>query len=283
MSALKIFFLLLLICPSLAATQLSVFVSVLPQKLMVERVGGKHVQVNVMVGKGFNPAVYQPTPRQIGELANATLYLRTGVPFEESWLPRFQAANPRMQILDLREGIELMPVTSHAHGKQRQGEALDPHIWTDPLLMDHQARLVRDWLQQQLPEHADDFTQNYQRLSRQLDDLDREIRQQFAAVEQRQFLVFHPAWGYFARRYGWQQVAAEHDGKEPSARELVRLIEQTKQQGIHKVIVQPQNNSKTARTLAEAIDGKLVVADPLAEDYFSSLRDFAGLLGESHD
>ncbi len=282
MSAFKIFFLLLLIWPSLAAAQLSVFVSVLPQKMMVERIGGKHVQVSVMVGKGFNPAFYQPTPRQIGALANAELYLRTGVPFENSWLPRFQSANPQMQVVDLRDGIELMPV-GHAPEKQQQEETLDPHIWTDPLLLQHQAEQVSRLLQQRLPEYADDFIENHQRLSQQLIDLDQEIRRQLAAVEQRQFLVFHPAWGYFARRYGWQQVAAEHEGKEPNARELARLIQQANRQGIRKVIIQPQNNSKMARTLAGAIQGKLVVADPLAEDYFASLRDFAGLLGEDHE
>ncbi len=283
MLAFKFILLLILVCPSLAAAQLSVFVSVLPQKLVVERVGGVHVQVSVMVGKGFNPATYQPRPRQIGALAGADVYLRTGVPFENSWLPRFQSANPQMQVLDLRDGIELMPVVKHTHGERKHRDALDPHIWTDPLLLDHQAALVRDLLQQRLPEHADEFTANYQRLSHELQDLDQEIRQMLDAVDQRRFLVFHPAWGYFARRYGWQQVAAEHDGKEPNARELARLIEQANQQGIHKVIIQPQNNSKTARTLAEAIHGKLVVADPLAEDYFSSLRDFARLLGAGRD
>ena len=96
-----------------------------------------------------------------------------------------------------------------------------------------------------------------------------------AALDSRRFLVFHPAWGYFARRYGWQQLAAEHDGKEPNARELGRLIEYAKAQGIRMVIVQPQNNSKMAQALAQAIGGKLVVADPLAEDYFSSLREFS--------
>ena len=283
MLALKVILLLILVCPPLAAAQLSVFVSVLPQKVVVQRVGGAHVQVSVMVGKGFNPATYQPTPRQIGALAGADVYLRTGVPFEDSWLPRFQSANPQMQVLDLRDGIELMPMVKHTHDEHKHSDALDPHIWTDPLLLDHQAALVRGLLQQRLPEHADEFTANYQRLSHELQDLDQEIRQMLDAVDQRRFLVFHPAWGYFAHRYGWQQVAAEHDGKEPNARELARLIEQANQQGIHKVIIQPQNNSKTARTLAEAINGKLVVADPLAEDYFSSLRDFAGLLGEGRD
>ncbi len=277
MPAFKVILLLILTCPSLAVGGLSVFVSVLPQKMMLQRIGGTHVEVSVMVGKGYDPATYQPTPRQIAVLADADVYLRTGVPFESSWLPRFKSVNPQMQVVDLRDGIELRPVLKH------NKEVLDPHIWTDPLLLDHQAALVRDLLQQQLPEHADEFAENYLRLSRQLHDLDQEISQMLATVDQRNFLVFHPAWGYFAYRYGLRQVAAEHDGKEPSARELVLLIEQAIQQGIDKVIIQPQNNSKTARTLAEAIGGKLVVADPLAEDYFAGLRDFAGLLREGSD
>lgn len=281
MPAFKTILLLILICPSLAVGGLSVFVSVLPQKMMLERIGGKYVEVRVMVGKGYDPATYQPTPRQIAALADADMYLRTGVPFESNWLPRFQSVNPRMQVVDLRDGIKLKPVLKHNHGERQ--EVLDPHIWTDPLLLDHQAALVRDLLQRRLPEHADEFAEKYRHLSQQLHDLDQEISEMLAGVDQRSFLVFHPAWGYFARRYGWQQVAAEHDGKEPNARELALLIEQAIQHDIRKVIIQPQNKSKTARTLAEAIGGRLVVADPLAEDYFSGLRDFASLLGEGHD
>ena len=278
MSGFKNILLLMLICSSPAMAGLSIYVSVLPQKMLVEWIAGSRADVNVMVGKGFNPATYQPTPGQLAKLANADIYLRTGVPFEDSWLPRFRSVNPQMAVLDLREGVELMPVAGHAHADH--GALLDPHIWTDPLLLEQQAALVRDWLQQRLPGYADEFAANYQRLSLQLQDLDREIRRMLDGVAQRRFLVFHPAWGYFARRYGWQQLAAEHEGKEPNSRELALLIEQAMQQGISKVIIQPQNNSKVARTLAQAIGGTLVVADPLAEDYFSALRNFARLLGE---
>ena len=281
MSGFKNILLLMLICMSPAMAGLSVFVSVLPQKMLVERIAGSRADVSVMVGKGFNPATYQPTPRQLAKLANADMYLRTGVPFEDSWLPRFRSVNSQMAVLDLREGIELMPVAGHAHAGH--GEALDPHIWTDPLLLDHQAQQVRNLLQHRLPEFADEFAAGYERLSRELHELDQQISRVLDGVAQRSFLVFHPAWGYFARRYGWQQLAAEHEGKEPNARELAMIIERAMRQGISKVVIQPQNNSKTARALAQAIRGRLVVADPLAEDYFSALRDFARLLGEGSD
>ena len=277
----RVFLLLLMLCPSLAMAGLPVAVSVLPHKMLVEEIAGKHVDVTVIVGKGFDPATYQPTPRQISVIANAQVYLRTGVPFENSWLPRFRAVNPGLQVVDLRDGIELIPAPRHAGGAH--AEVLDPHIWTDPQLMQHQAALVRDLLQLRLSRYKDEFSANYQRLSHRLQDLDQEISRLLGAVEERRFLVFHPAWGYFARRYGWKQLAAEHDGKEPNARGLARLMEQAREQGIRMVIVQPQNHSKTASALAQAIGGKLVVADPLAEDYFSGLREFASLLGGGHD
>lgn len=281
MSAFKSLFLFLLLWPSLVCAQLSVFVSVLPHKMIVERVGADRVKVNVMVGKGFNPAIYQPSPRQIGALADAQIYLTAGVPFEKSWLPRFKSANPRMQVFELNDGIDVLPVAGHNHAAD--GQFMDPHIWTDPLLLIRQALRVRDLLQQKMPAHAQEMELNYQQLKQELEHLDQEIHRQLDGLQQRSFLVFHPAWGYFARRYELQQVAAELDGKEPNARQLARLIEQAQQQGIDRVIIQPQNKAKTARTLAEAINGKIVLADPLAEDYFTSLRDFARLLGAVND
>ena len=82
-----------------------VFVSVLPQKYIVERIGGERVNVSVMVGRGQSPATYEPTPRQITRLANARVYFRLGVPFEDVWMDRLVAANPDMLIVNCREGI----------------------------------------------------------------------------------------------------------------------------------------------------------------------------------
>jgi zinc transport system substrate-binding protein len=79
----------LLLGPGLCgAATLKVFVSVLPQKTFVEKVGGEHVQVEVMVRSGYSPATYDPSPKQIADLADADLYVRTGVPFEQSWMGR---------------------------------------------------------------------------------------------------------------------------------------------------------------------------------------------------
>ena len=269
--------LIFLLIPSWSAASIEVFVSVLPQKLFVERVGGEHVRVRALVNKGFNPATYQPTTRQIGQLADADLYVRTGMPFEESWMSRIRAANPRMQVLDMRDGMALLPL-EHAHKGHDNGHDLDPHVWTDPMLVKAHLIRLRKELSVIRPDLAEEFAANQKAFAAELELLDQDIRQLLQARAGDVFFVFHPAWGYFARRYDLQQVAADQEGKEPSARQLALIIEQANAAGVAVVFVQPQFSLKAAQVLAAAINARVEQADPLDEDYFSGMREFAAKL-----
>ena len=85
-------------------------------------------------------------------------------------------------------------------------------------------------------------------------------------------MVFHPSWGYFARAYGLKQVAVEIEGKDPKPAQLQRLIEHAKEKGIKIIFGQPQFSSKSAKLVAREIGGRVVVADPLAQDWPGNLR-----------
>ena len=125
--------LLTLLGGSAGADPLRVFVSVLPQKTFVERVGGPGVEVQVMVQPGASPHTYDPTPRQVAALARADLYVAVGVSFEDAWMGRIRAANPRMQVLDSSQGIDLraMEAPDHdgepGHGHANEGQPKVAH------------------------------------------------------------------------------------------------------------------------------------------------------------
>lgn len=74
------------------------------------------------------------------------------------------------------------------------------------------------------------------------------------------------------------QLAIEAEGKEPGAKALQALIKQARQTGARTVFVQPQFDQRAARQVAKAIDGQVVVIDPLAADYFSNMRRAARLI-----
>lgn len=270
-----------------AAEPLSVFVSVAPLKTFVERVGGERVRVQVMVRPGHSPATYDATPRQVAELAGASLYVRVGVPFETAWMPRIRSANPDMQVLDLRDGMDLRRTDGHhhqgpgGHEKQDGGETMDAHVWTSPLLVKRMAGSIRDALTGLDPDGARIYSANHDAFAAETDALDGELRSRLAGLSNRRFMVFHPAWGYFADTYGLTQISIEREGKEPGARALAALVDQARREGVRVIFIQPQFNRKAAEQVARAVGGRVHAIDPLAEDYAENLRRVARFIAEA--
>jgi zinc transport system substrate-binding protein len=165
----------------------------------------------------------------------------------------------------------------HDHG------ALDPHIWLDPALVKIQAANIRDGLSAVDPEGTDVYARNTAAFLQELDELDREIRDILAPIpaDRRTFLVFHPSWGYFARAYGLTQAPIEVDGKEPSPRDMARIIAMGRETGARVVFVQPQFSQKSASVIAAQIDARVVRLDPLAEDWSANLLGAARAFAEA--
>ena len=116
---------------------------------------------------------------------------------------------------------------------------------------------------------------NYQRLVTEIDQLDNRLRQIFAGRQGLRFIVFHPAWGYFARAYGLEQVPIEIEGKAPKPAQLQALIKYARKAGIRVFFVQPQFSTKSAGSVAREIGGRVAFADPLAVDWAANLTAVA--------
>jgi zinc transport system substrate-binding protein len=259
-----------------AADPISVVVSILPEKYFVERVGGSHTDVSVMVGPGQSPATYEPTPRQMAALAAARVYFRIGVPFELAWMDRIRVANPDMLVVDVAEGIKRRPVERIGDGKTSDaGRFPDPHVWTSPPLAKRMSTRIRDTLVKLDPLHTAEYERNYASLAADLDALDAEIRDRLSGLKHRTFMAFHPAWGYFADTYGLRQIPIESEGKEPGPRTLLHVIEEARRLGIKVIFVQPQFSRSSAEMVAREIGGRVVPIDPLAEDYIENMRKVA--------
>jgi zinc transport system substrate-binding protein len=86
------------------------------------------------------------------------------------------------------------------------------------------------------------------------------------------FLVYHPAFGYFADEFGLVQLAIEDEGKEPTPKGLESVIAQARDEGIKVVFVEPQFDRHNAETIADEIDGRVITLDPLAGDYLENMR-----------
>ncbi|MHC1630210.1 MAG: metal ABC transporter solute-binding protein, Zn/Mn family [Methanoculleaceae archaeon] len=244
-------------------------VSILPQKEWVEAVGGDHVAVTVLIPEGANPATFDPGPETITRISSADVYFAVGspLPFESRYLPGFRDANPDMIVVNTSSGIRYLDN--------------DPHVW---LSLSNAAAMVNataKGLSLVDPEHADEYLRNaYEYLAR-LRETRRSVMEMFSGCERRTFLVYHPAWRYFAEEFGLHQMAIEKEGKEPGALELADIIARAREEGIDTVFIEPQFSARTAEAVAGQLGGSVEVLDPLPEEYCSGILEAAGRIRES--
>lgn len=259
--------------------RIKVFVSILPQAYFVERVGGDRVDVSVMVGPGQSPATYEPMPRQMVGLGKAKLFFRIGAPFEDVWMDRISSAHPKLKVIDTRRGVRLFPMKTHHHEDTQHAEVgigrKDPHIWLSLKLVKIQAKNICDALISVDDVCEEYYLKNLKAFQDDLDKLDMEITQNLKGPGVRKFMVFHPAWGYFARDYGLEQIPVEIGGKDPGAKELANLIKEARNDGIKIIFVQKQFSEKSAEAIAAAIKGRIIQIDPLAKDYLNNMKIIA--------
>ncbi|MFH1447204.1 MAG: zinc ABC transporter substrate-binding protein [Chloroflexota bacterium] len=261
---------------------LSVSVSILPQAYFIERIGGAHVAVNVMVGPGDEPHSYEPTPSQMRMLAQSKIYFSIGVEFEKAWMLRFLAVNPDLRVVDTAAKIERLPMAAK-HDGDMAGEP-DPHIWLSPALVKVQAQNIYDALVDVDPAHTADYKAGLDSFLSDIDQLDASIRGTFATIKINKFMSFHPAWGYFAHDYGLEMIPIEIGGQEPSAEELARTIDLARQYDIRFIFTQKEFSNKSAEAIAGEIGAQVVLVDPLARDWLSNMQTlanaFASALGQ---
>ncbi|NOQ68074.1 zinc ABC transporter solute-binding protein [Patescibacteria group bacterium] len=242
-------------------------VSLLPQIDFVENIGKDKVSVSAMIPPGFSPATYEPSIEQLKKLSNANLYIKIGhIPFEKTQMKKLEDLNPEMRVIDSSKGIEIYEN--------------DPHIWMSPRLVKIQVENIYLALVKTDPENKDFYENNKNEYLAELDNLDLELKNAFSKIKGKKILVFHPAFEYLARDYGFEQIAIEIDGKEPSAENLANIIDTAKKENIRTIFVQKQFSQKSAEAIVQQIDGNVVPLDPLAEDYIENLRRIGEEIGK---
>jgi zinc transport system substrate-binding protein len=267
-----------ILAPGVSVAQ-DVFVSIPPQAFLVKWLAGDVVQVEVLLPPGASPATYEPTPKQMAALDRSQLFLQIGTPFEGPVLAKIAYLMPELRVVDCRIGVELEPIggDGHDHGSG----LLDPHIWLDPQRMKTVADTTAKALHDLLPDQSLAIDERLAALHKALDDTDARVAEILAPLAGHTLLVFHPAYGYFTRRYGLIQRAVEVDGKAPSARRLATIVDDLRQQQVPALFVQPQFSRSAAERVAKALDCKLVELDPLAGDYLANLENMAKRIAEA--
>ena len=263
--------------------------SVLPQKEFIDKVGGDKVQTVIMVPPGADPHTYEPRASQLQQVSRAQMFVQvgSGIEFEMVYMDKIKSLNPDMMVINDSKGINLIPSTekkdehsNDEHSHEINESESDPHVWVSPKNAQIMVENIYTGLVKIDPENKEYYFINKENYLKELRQLDKNITNEVSDKKGSKILVYHPAWGYFCREYGFTQIAIENEGKDPTPQGMANMINQAKKENIKVIFVSPQFSSRSAEVIAEEIGAKIVFIDELSPNYLTNMKKVADAFGE---
>jgi zinc transport system substrate-binding protein len=300
---------------SAAADKIPVTASLLPLGDFCEQIGGDLVAVQVLIPPGASPHVFEPSPMAVAQAmeSRVLVYVGAGLDPWAARLIRYRNSQNFVAVTAV-QGIPLMKKLAHHQHEQEKvyepgppgpspkgpekehrvsekyvHQEGNPHVWLDPVLAQDICRRIAQAFIQVDPGHKQDYENNLAAYLAKLADLHQEISKKVATFRQRDYVCFHPAFAYFARRYGIREVGVIEaaPGREPSPGHLQKTIAAIKKCGCRAVFAEPQLSPRVAEVIAQEAGVKVLFLDPLGgrapygNSYLKLMRHNLAVLAEA--
>lgn len=243
---------------ALPAAPLKIVATLPILKEFAEQVGREHVEVRTLITGLESEHSYSPKPSDLKALGEARLLLEIGLGLEV-WVSGLvkNAGNSALRVVTTSEGVGL--IRDHA------SSAGNPHIWLDPENAKVMIRHIANALIATDPAHKEEYLRNLGDYLQRLDQVQTDLLERVTPLRDRRIVTHHPAWPYFARRFGFQIEGniLQQMGMEPSSTHLAEIATRIKSGRIKVIVSEPQFNQKVAKALADETGARIVVLSPL--------------------
>jgi len=225
---------------------------------LVSQVGGSRISVSVLAGPEEDAHVFQPTPAQAQQVAQARLVLSNGLGFE-GWMNRLlKSANFKGEHVVVTKGIVPLksssPGHSHGHKHGHSHGNQDPHAWQDVRNVLVYVKNITLGLCTVDRFGCPSYQTNAERLTESLNALHREIESSWATIpnERRKVVTSHDAFAYYGNAYQVQFLSPQgvSTEAEASAKGVGRLIRQIKKEGIQALFVENISDGRLIEQIA---------------------------------
>lgn len=234
---------------------------------------------------------YQLQTRDMVALEEADVLIINGGGMEQ-FMDKVIAMRGDLPVITASEGIEMLPLSGHAHEHDHENETcteVNAHVWLDPQLAVRQIENIAEGLCAADPAHADAYRANAADYALRIAGLYQEMAAQLAPVAGARIVTFHEAFPYFANAFDIEIAGViEHDqGEEPGTREIARTCDLVKKLGVKALFAEPQYPQKAAETIARETGAGLYRLDPVVsgdsskESYEMIMRENARVLLEA--
>ncbi|MDZ7723209.1 MAG: metal ABC transporter substrate-binding protein [candidate division KSB1 bacterium] len=239
-----------------------VAVSIRPLTDFTQQIGGEYVDVFTVIPAGSNPHTFELSPALMRKIVDSELLVLNGLGLEY-WADKVRENADETTVLVTTRVLHDFLETHHGHGSD--DHHYNPHVWLDPVLAVQQVKQICDALSELDPEHANEYELKADSLITGISKLDTWIETQVSGWSQKRFVTFHPAWFYFARRYGLEiaGVIEKRPGAEPTPGDIREIIQQVEAIDAKAVFTEAQFPSKVAEMIANESGVSVIALDPL--------------------
>ena len=256
--------------------KLIVAVGIVPEAAFVEQVAGDLVEVITLIPPGNSPANYEPSAAEMQALSDAKIYFTLQMPTEQAnILPQVEDYNEDLIIVDLRASVNAV---YEPRIVDKESGAIDPHLWLSPKRAIVMVQTIADELSLIDEANRETYQQNANDYIAVLEALDTDIKDSLNDLDNRSFIMYHAAYGYFAMDYDLEMLSIETENKEASATDMQYVVDYALEHDIHTVFYQEEFDDTQAQTIAEEVEGSVVKTAPLSYDYIINLEDFTEAL-----
>ena len=263
-------------------------------------IAAPETRVSSLLAPGTDPHVFQPTPGHVRRLLEADLIIGFD-PLLEPWLRQLIISNNledkvlwigKPWISDQGDRLACCPEESDGakHSLLRRREPVDPHVWTDPELVEAMGkRLHATLMGNPRSGQAAGGQTRLERFVQMTREVDGEVRRLLGGIplERRGILTHHDNLGRIAKRYGLRVEgvilrSASTEASDPSARDMVRFAELARGRKVSAVVVDRGQRAPAAAAIARDAGLPEPVAlriDTLAAE--GEAASWAGMMRES--
>jgi ABC-type Zn uptake system ZnuABC Zn-binding protein ZnuA len=245
---------------------------------LARAVAGDRDEVRSLLAPNTDPHEYEPRPSDIKALADADVVVRSGGDLD-AWLDDAIESSggdaEQVVLIDHVETIEGEHGHEDEHAEAEEGHEVDPHWWQDPRNAVRAVAALEVALSRVDPENAAAYAANAQRYTRTLEDLDRAVAACIDEIPpaQRKLVTTHDALGYYAQRYGLEEIGAVIPSlstqAQASAGEVTELIDTIRRERVSAIFAESSINSKLEQAIADqsgATVGRPLWADTLGPE-----------------
>lgn len=234
--------------------KLKVVSSFFPIGEFVKKIGGNLIESSLLIPAGNEPHDFEPTISEVQSVNSADVLVYNGLGIE-NWIDKISTAHK----IDASAGFNTLYM-------DKDNRTLDAHVWLDPELAKKEVENIRDGIIKIDPKNRDYYMNNTMHFLNELDSLDVSIKTDLQSCKKKDFISFHNAFSYFAKRYGLIQHSISNTSPETevTAKRLVEVINTAKSLQLHIIYSEELIDPRYASVVAQEIpDGKVIILSPM--------------------